>query len=279
MRDLLALGLVLRERFTFEDLERTPEPCADMSDRAQVEEFHAAGQSALLPVYLFNTLNIHRLTPHGGTVLDLGSGSGQMLAYLAKCRPDLTIVGIDLSEPMVNLGNSALRERGLSSRVRLEVGDMADFRSILPRDVAIVTSIFALHHLPTVAMLEQCLDQIAKVTRSHKAAVWLFDHCRPKRAKTALRFPEIFSSEAGTAFKLDSRNSLVASWRFDELTSAAGRILGARLESRRARILPLYQVHWVQHAAPLRAGLLECCSDDKTAREARKLARLFTGLP
>jgi hypothetical protein len=36
--------------------------------------------------------------PHIGAVVDLGAGGGELVNRLARCRPDLTLVGIDIRD-------------------------------------------------------------------------------------------------------------------------------------------------------------------------------------
>lgn len=44
---------------------------------------------------------VKRIVSHGASVLDVACGPGNVSAYLAKVRPDLKLVGIDLAEGMV----------------------------------------------------------------------------------------------------------------------------------------------------------------------------------
>lgn len=44
---------------------------------------------------------VKRIESHGASVLDVACGPGNVSAYLAKARPDLNLVGIDLAEGMV----------------------------------------------------------------------------------------------------------------------------------------------------------------------------------
>lgn len=59
-----------------------------------------------IPERVFN--DIHRPTPHGGTVLDIGCNAGALLGRLATARPDLRIAGIDLDAEAVDRARAAL---------------------------------------------------------------------------------------------------------------------------------------------------------------------------
>ena len=60
-----------------------------------------------------------RLLPEEGVALDLGSGSGQLLANLARARPDVRAIGTDLAESMLETGHELLRQAGLADRIEL----------------------------------------------------------------------------------------------------------------------------------------------------------------
>lgn len=256
-----------------------------MSDLASVHGFHAQGsdQGALLGVYHFNARAVHALTPQGGAVVDLGCGSGQYLKYLALRRPDLHLIGIDLSTQMVAEGNAMLREHSLADRVELRLGDMTSFFDVLPEQWNCVTSIFSMHHLPTSRELFACLGEMARARARHGAAIWIFDHARPRHRATALRFPRIFTPEASPAFNADSTNSLIASWSYEELRGAVTATIGETTRSSVARILPLYQVHWAPSTVsdPIDPALWrdEAPAAPSTLREAKALAGLFKYLP
>lgn len=59
--------------------------------------------------------------PQNGYVLDVGCGGGLFTKYLADKRPDLRIVGIDLSQPQ--LDRVGKRMAGYSGRVSFQLGD------------------------------------------------------------------------------------------------------------------------------------------------------------
>jgi hypothetical protein len=80
--------------------------------------------------------------------------------------------------------------------VHLLQGDMREFAKMVPDRIDVISCVFALHHLTTHADLMACLREIAKVAASHHAPVWIFDHARPRRRKTAEEVPEIFTPTA-----------------------------------------------------------------------------------
>lgn len=65
-----------------------------------------------------------RFLPHlkqDARILDVGSGGGLFTKYIADLRPDIHIVGIDLSKPQI--ARAAKRMRNYADRVRFELGD------------------------------------------------------------------------------------------------------------------------------------------------------------
>jgi arsenite methyltransferase len=252
-----------------------------MDDPLQVAAFHSEGASALLPIYHFNALATSAMVPKGGAVLDLGSGSGQYLAYLARARPDLQIVGIELAETMLALGQDFLDESGLTERVKLVPGDMTDFTRYISVPVSLVSSVFSLHHLPTLQDLELCLGELKRVRERFGCAIWIFDHARPHHPDTPRIFPEVFTPDAPAAFKEDSRNSLTASYSFDEIRLLLEQVgLGASGQ-RLSRWLRLYQVHWLEAGYARRpAGAWQGVRlPVRARREYAGLRLLFPGVP
>jgi len=68
------------------------------------------------------TVRALQLSP-GARVLDLATGTGDLAILVASMHPDVSIVGVDPSEKMLEVGRRKLRENGLDQRISLEVGD------------------------------------------------------------------------------------------------------------------------------------------------------------
>lgn len=88
--------------------------------------FHAWSYETIVApaVYLSRHVIDERFLPHlpqGARVLDVGCGGGKFTNYIADQRPDISIVGIDLSKPQIARAKKLLR--GYGDRVRIELGD------------------------------------------------------------------------------------------------------------------------------------------------------------
>ena len=189
IRGYLSLpALALRERLAREQRARVPMPDDHqvMEISELVAEYHAGGEpgGSMRSVYETCALAISRLLPEGGKVVDLGAATARLAAVLAKHRPDAQIVAVDLSEEMVRAGQSALAAEGLDDRVTMKVGDMRSFGELVPDDVAVVSSSWALENLPTLDDMDRCLAEIAAVRERTGCAVWLFNFARLSSSRT-----------------------------------------------------------------------------------------------
>jgi ubiquinone/menaquinone biosynthesis C-methylase UbiE len=60
----------------------------------------------------------------GGRILDVGCGFGATAIVLAKALPGSEVVGIDLSDPLLEMAIQTVEEAGLSGRVTFEKADV-----------------------------------------------------------------------------------------------------------------------------------------------------------
>lgn len=65
--------------------------------------------------------------PAGGTVLELGCGTGRNLVRAARAYPRTQFFGLDISAEMLWTASVAISRRGLAGRVTLARGDASDF--------------------------------------------------------------------------------------------------------------------------------------------------------
>lgn len=272
--------MLINERILPRELERTPEPDAVMDGPDQVTAWHHEGQAEgpLDPIYHLVARAVSRLCPPRGLVIDLGCGTGHFITHLATLRPDLFALGFDLSPRMVAIGNLALREKGLSSRVQLRVGDMTSFANDVPPDANLIVSLFSMHHLPNTEQRDAALAQISMARRRTGASFFIFDECRPRKDETSLLFPKVFTPDAPENFRADSVNSLRASWTYKELGGAIRERLGPDVKSERSRYLPLFQIHWAGPAQCRFSPSVDFELENENGQLYRLLRSLFRGV-
>jgi SAM-dependent methyltransferase len=215
-----------------------------------------------------------RLLPEGGTLLDLGCGSGRLLVRLAHGRPDARIIGLDLSEPMLETGRQLVEREGLSNRVELRRGDITTFDEDLPEqeNIDVVSCNFALHHLPTQEIAARCLEAIGRAGSRTGCGVWIYDFARLRHPRS---WPDVCSmiNWPGPVVHSDAIESERAAFSFSELTAMLERAGLADLQHVRARPLGESQLHWAfarEHPEPV-SGLWH---DNPLPREQRLLVRM-----
>jgi SAM-dependent methyltransferase len=243
-----------------------------MDEPQGVKEYDEFGTAGEVGTHQLSALGISRLLAEGGTLLDLGCGSGRLLARLAHGRPDARIIGLDLSEPMLETGRGLLEREGLTDRVELRRGDITTFDAELPERVDVVSCNFALHHLPTEEVASRCLEAVARTRSRSGCAVWIFDFAR-------LRHPGSWPALAsmlnwpGPVVHSDAIESERAAFSAAELTTLLERAGLSDLEHVRSRPLGEFQVHWAasrDQPAPV-TGLWR---DAPLRRETRMLAAM-----
>ena len=64
----------------------------------------------------------------GGKVLDLATGTADLAIMIARLHPEVSIVGVDPSQKMLEVGQKKLETGQLSGRIELQVGDAQDLK-------------------------------------------------------------------------------------------------------------------------------------------------------
>lgn len=208
------MARLVQERCARSDRARVPEPMA-MDDPRAVAAFDSAHPVLQAPVYRLNALALSRLLPEGGTLLDLGSGSGRLLIDLALARSDVRIAGQDLAANMVAAAERALADAGLHDRVSVTRGDMTTVPDA-PYHVDVVSCIWALHHLPDRDHALRCLREIARIRAEHGAAIWIFDFARMRRATTFRAVMDLVPDVPRRLYE-DGLASEAAAWTPEEM--------------------------------------------------------------
>jgi ubiquinone/menaquinone biosynthesis C-methylase UbiE len=97
--------------------------------------------------------------PPSGTVLDVGTGPGVLLVELARLRPDIEVIGIDISPDMIAMARGNLAR--FEGRATAQIGDVANL-PIPDGQVDLAVSSLSLHHWDNPAA---AVSELARVLR------------------------------------------------------------------------------------------------------------------
>ncbi|MBB4934981.1 ubiquinone/menaquinone biosynthesis C-methylase UbiE [Lipingzhangella halophila] len=81
--------------------------------------------------------------PDRATVLDVGTGPGHLVTSIARLRPDLDLIGVDLSPDMIAQAEQNLRPYG--TRATARTADAADL-PFADSSIGLIVSSYSLHH-------------------------------------------------------------------------------------------------------------------------------------
>jgi ubiquinone/menaquinone biosynthesis C-methylase UbiE len=152
------------------------------------------------------------LGPPQGLILDAGTGTARIPILMGQMRPQWHIIGIDLAQSMLQVGQTNVEQSGLQEQIKLEFVDAKQ----LPYPDAhfdMVVSNSLIHHLPTPLPF---LVELKRVLKPN-GAIFLRDLMRPNSLET---LEVIVEREAGNSNDYQKglfRDSLYAAFTLDEI--------------------------------------------------------------
>ena len=102
--------------------------------------------------------------PHGGTVLEVGCGTGRNLIAVAKAYPTARLFGFDISEEMLITARAKIAAAGLVDRITLKQADATDFDAASLFGQATFDRVFFSYTLSMISDWQAALRQGARVT-------------------------------------------------------------------------------------------------------------------
>lgn len=127
---------------------------------------------------LLRLLFVSRLKRYhpAGCLLDIGCGPGYLLALIGRRLPHLQLMGIDISQSMIQAAHRNLARKGLEGRIAFRQGDIGSL-PLPDNSVDFVVTTFSLHHWRNPP---QALREVFRVLKP-KGQVLLFDLRRDAR--------------------------------------------------------------------------------------------------
>ncbi len=106
---------------------------------------------------------------HPKAILDLATGTADLAIALAKRNPQAKIIGMDISEKMLELGKAKTEKRGLGSQIELRLGDAA----ALPFEDNSFDAVTVAFGVRNFEDLDKGLSEISRVLKPNGKAVIL----------------------------------------------------------------------------------------------------------
>lgn len=220
MISLSLIKVALQEYFSSSQILRRPEPRLVMGDDDQVIQFDSEGEPSgnLVSSYLYISFRVTELINESSLVLDLGSGSGQLLSRIARYNPQTNFIGLELSPQMIAFANERIQRQQISN-MEMRHQDMSLLDGFSDKSVDAIISSLAIHHLPDLKTLEVCFKNIARVLKDdgsiflmdfnllkREESIEYFINCESKSPRRSLRD---YSYSLRAAFPLASMKELV----------------------------------------------------------------------
>lgn len=99
--------------------------------------------------------------PSGGSVLEIGCGTGRNLIAVGKAWPHARLYGVDISQAMLDTAQISVERVGMACRVRLARGDAVDFDPQALFGRATFDRVFISYALSMIPDWEAALQQAA----------------------------------------------------------------------------------------------------------------------
>ena len=113
---------------------------------------------------------------HPNTILDLATGTADLAIALAKYDPNARIIGMDISEKMLEIGKEKARCQNLDDQIDLCLGDAAS----LPFEDARFDAVTVAFGVRNFENLSKGLSEISRVTKSG-GKVCILEFSMPER--------------------------------------------------------------------------------------------------
>jgi ubiquinone/menaquinone biosynthesis C-methylase UbiE len=131
------------------------------NDQEWAEGYHARNRKSIQKVGQRLVKLLKSMGFTGGTVLDVGCGFATVPIEIAKAFPEATITGIDLGEPLLEIGRKLIKNNGLENHVSLLNGDAQNIQ-YEDSSFDLVINSFLLHIVENPIQMLNEIERVAK---------------------------------------------------------------------------------------------------------------------
>ncbi len=231
------LPLIIGQNIGKQVLERLAEPNRVTDKTDNVLQYDKVLETKLAISYAIGIETIYRARPEpfGGRALDICCGPGHMSITMARELKLESLIGVDLSAPMVKVANANAREQGML-KVSFREADATSLQDFSDNEFDLTTMMDAAHHLspprdkepldPPTKWVSAALGEMDRVT-SPGGLIVVMDLVRLRTKPMTEKYIELlahdYEKRGLPAFKEDFRDSMYAAWTTHELRLAVPR--------------------------------------------------------
>ena len=121
------------------------------------------------------------------TILDLATGTADLAIAMAKRLPQSQIIGMDISEKMLEIGTAKIAKQNIENQIELRLGDAAN----LPFENNTFDAVTVAFGVRNFVDLERGLSEISRVLKSNGQAV-ILEFSMPERFPIKQLYPLYF---------------------------------------------------------------------------------------
>lgn len=209
-----------------QSMPRTPEPSAVTDQLDSVNDYNQVMATNMTVNYsvVLDIIYRSRQQHAAERALDLCSGPGHLTTCLSTYLNYKNVVGVDFSQPMVDIANENSRKLGLSNQVNFQKADVTDLKKFIgQQSFDLVSFTNSAHHFSKIKDVQNVLTCAESMVSAHGLVV-LFDLARLKNKIATDAFIELagkdFLDRKMNAMHEDFRNSMHAAWLPSELVDA-----------------------------------------------------------
>lgn len=214
-------------------IPRTLEPEA-MDTAEEAREYDAMDHAAVNAAFVADFLAA-RGESRGGTIVDLGCGTGRIAILLAQADPAARVVALDIAKHMLAVAHKNIQAAELGDRIDLVLGDAKRLSEIASGSIAAVVSNSIVHHIPDPSTV---LAEIVRVIEPGGIA-FVRDLFRPDSAAEVERLVSLYAGNETPRARGLFRDSLHAA-----LTPAEVRETLERIGVREPEVAQTSDRHW-----------------------------------
>lgn len=171
---------IVQQKMLAQSQQRVPEPTSLMDGDSRPETYNAGGDSTnLWAIHAFVGDLAAAIGPEKGEALDLACGTGNVARRLAQQLPTLKVLGVDLSNEMLELARRPRLDPATEGRLSFQTGDMLDLSHFEDGRFSLTTWTLAAHHAPGPDEVASTIRQMDRIT-SKEGAIIIFDLGRLK---------------------------------------------------------------------------------------------------